>query len=94
MRSLQPGQIGGPLELPFEDDSMGYLVVQALAVQPARVLAYDDPLVQDTVRRQTRHEYRKEITGSFYRYLEDLRQRYEMSVVVYDQVLTTADQYR
>ena len=94
VRSLQPGQIGGPLELPFEDDSMGYLVVQALAVQPARVLAYDDPLVQDTVRRQTRHEYRKEITGSFYSYLEDLRQRYEMSVVVYDQVLTTADQYR
>lgn len=94
VRNLQPGQIGGPLELPFEDDSMGYLVVQALAVLPARLLAYDEPLVQDTVRRQTRNEYRKEITGCFYDYLEDLRRRYASSVVVYDQVLTTADQYR
>ena len=73
---------------------MGYLIVQALAVLPARVLDYDDPLVQDTVRRQTRDEHRKEITGSFYSYLEDLRQQYATSVVVYDNVLTTVGQYR
>ena len=94
VRKLQPGEIGGPLELPFEDDTMGYLIVQALAVLPARVLDYDDPLVQDTVRRQTRDEHRKEITGSFYSYLEDLRQQYATSVVVYDNVLTTVGQYR
>ena len=73
---------------------MGYLVVQALAVLPARLLAYDEPRGQAPVRRQTRNEYRKEITGCFYDYLEDLRRRYAASVVVYDQVLTTADQYR
>jgi peptidyl-prolyl cis-trans isomerase C len=94
VRNLEPGEIGGPLELPFEDGSMGHLVVQALAVEPARVLAYDDPLVQDTVRRQTRHEFRKEISASFYSYLEGLREQYATSVVVYDNVLTTAEQYR
>jgi hypothetical protein len=94
VRNLQPGDIGGPLELPFEDGSLGYLLVQALAVVPAQVLAYDDPTVQDTVRRQMRHEFRKEITRSFYSYLENLRQRYATSVVVYDDVLTTAEGFR
>lgn len=87
VRSLESGAVGGPVELAFEGEARGYLVVQALALRPAQILSYDDPLVQAEVWRQTRFAHRDEINRSFFSYLQELRRQYEPVVVVYDEVL-------
>lgn len=89
VKSLQLGEVGGPVELHFEGYTKGYLVVKALAVVEPRVLPYDDPFVQDTVWRKTRFELRDEINRAFYSYLQELRQQYGPTVVVYDDILMT-----
>ena len=88
VRDLTPGEVAGPVVLDFEGSSKGYLVVQSLATHPAQVLPYDDPLVQGEVWRKTKYENRDEINRSFFAYLGKLRQEYEPTVVVYDDVLS------
>jgi hypothetical protein len=88
VRELTPGEVAGPVVLDFEGSSKGYLVVQSLATHPAQVLPYDDPLVQGEVWRKTKYENRDEINRSFFAYLGKLRQEYEPTVVVYDDVLS------
>ena len=66
--------------------------MRSLMVRPARVLPYDASLVRKEVRRKTRFEHRDEINRAFYSYLEEIRQKYDPSVVVYDHVLETLGQ--
>jgi len=92
VQNLKSGEMGGPVKLDFGEGRNGYLVVRSLMVRPARVLPYDAPLVQKEVRRKTRFEHRDEINRAFYNYLEEIRQKYDPSVVVYDHVLETLGQ--
>ena len=87
VRNLQPGEVGGPIQLELAEGTKGHLVVQMLASTPSRIFPFEDPQVQAIVWGKTRHEHREEIHESFYNYLEHLRRQYEHAVVVYEDVL-------
>lgn len=90
VRGARAGEVKGPLEITFDGIRVGYLAFHVLDVQPARLLPFDDPSVQHDIRLKLKVEYRNEIEAAFYRYMDDLRRRYNEQVVVYEQVLNSA----